>query len=1035
MMKKLIRILTLYKKFITQVRSAGLVSAIQLVIAKIKLKLTRQVDYLRDKIFLSPNYYVTKFNFFNGMDYLIYVAYSSDGVLTGLHKRDLQIYFEVGYRIILVVNVDNYNSRQYEEVNCADVVIYRENLGFDFSAWKDAVNVIGGIESSASLSFTNDSVILINQDRVLELKEKISRIDDYDVVFLTENFENNWHGQSYFFSSISRDSIKNVIATLNEYKIYKNKVDVIWNCELTLANNLKKIGSKVDILFKVSSSDNPTFRNINELVGINFPYIKISQIGNNPNSFFKSELGDLFSKESQKIIREHIGGRGATPSSKAFVLNLENRRAFDIENRLNTNGALQAINFNNDVFPALVLPLEGVQNVELEWGKLLIVLHAYYVDIAIDIVNRLNNSLKQLGLLQTATYILTTDSEDKKEKLEMLIKDLGVKFSIRVFQNRGRDVGPFLEVMSDIGEEYEYIMHLHTKKSLHDSELAGWGEYIYKNLFNDESTLKSNLLLLSKDEVGLVYSGHYLPVSNRINWGFDFPAAKNIMGRIGVKLSSEDTLEFPAGTMFIAKYAALKKLFDLNLKQNDFESEAGQVDGTLAHSIERCICYIVEESGYKFLKVCHSSNISEHGGSVLNVNIHNCLNFFKKGQPTLISNSNQRLSKYYLDQCEIYPICSYFSEENKIRFNILIPTVDPEKIYGGISSAIANAKNILAAMPNCDVRVIVTSDDVTREGLSELVKRLDVPLIKVDPSSDIAGNTVVPLLFNKHIPLSIRKNDVFYATAWWTADLAFRIKTEQRRKYKFSYPIVYLIQDYEPGFYSWSTQSALAESTYQNGNEIIAIINSEELTNFFESRYKFRSTFCLPYEMDEKIYSKLRVVKKEKIIIVYGRPSVARNLFKLILESLRIWQLTEPAEALQYQIKFAGENFDAKLISELNNAESVGKLSLDEYGELLSKSAIGISLMLSPHPSYPPLEMATANCITITNDYDCKKMMQRSSNIISLSSLSPNILCEAINAATVMVRIGEEVSFGKVNKLNYNSDAFSAEKVIQRLLN
>ena len=49
--------------------------------------------------------------------------------------------------------------------------------------------------------------------------------------------------------------------------------------------------------------------------------------------------------------------------------------------------------------------------------------------------------------------------------------------------------------------------------------------------------------------------------------------------------------------------------------------------------------------------------------------------------------------------------------------------------------------------------------------------------------------------------------------------------------------------------------------------------------------------------------------------------------------------------------------------------KSLGKLTIYNYIKELEKSHIGISFMASPHPSYPPLEMATFGLYTITNKF------------------------------------------------------------------
>jgi len=47
----------------------------------------------------------------------------------------------------------------------------------------------------------------------------------------------------------------------------------------------------------------------------------------------------------------------------------------------------------------------------------------------------------------------------------------------------------------------------------------------------------------------------------------------------------------------------------------------------------------------------------------------------------------------------------------------------------------------------------------------------------------------------------------------------------------------------------------------------------------------------------------------------------------------------------------------------------MSKMSLQEYASYLPDFDMGMSLMLTPHPSLVPLEMAGAGLVTITNSY------------------------------------------------------------------
>ena len=67
----------------------------------------------------------------------------------------------------------------------------------------------------------------------------------------------------------------------------------------------------------------------------------------------------------------------------------------------------------------------------------------------------------------------------------------------------------------------------------------------------------------------------------------------------------------------------------------------------------------------------------------------------------------------------------------------------------------------------------------------------------------------------------------------------------------------------------------------------------------------------------------------------------------------------------------------------------MGKLSIEEYAKILQESYAGISLMVSPHPSYPPLEMSVFDVKVITNSYGNKNISDFSENIISIDNMSP----------------------------------------------
>jgi len=170
---------------------------------------------------------------------------------------------------------------------------------------------------------------------------------------------------------------------------------------------------------------------------------------------------------------------------------------------------------------------------------------------------------------------------------------------IYVYPNRGRDIAPrmgLLEHAKDRG--HEILLFLHGKKSPHlrdeknimiDFLAHGdgdrWRNELLDGLLASPAQAVEVLSRFArKPTLGMIGpAGFWLPFADDAN--------RPRVTVLGQRMDSTfDPLRrggYFAGSMFWCRAAALGPLLALELTAEDFEKEAGQVDGTLAHTIER----------------------------------------------------------------------------------------------------------------------------------------------------------------------------------------------------------------------------------------------------------------------------------------------------------------------------------------------------------------------------------------------------------------------------------------------------------------
>jgi glycosyltransferase involved in cell wall biosynthesis len=222
--------------------------------------------------------------------------------------------------------------------------------------------------------------------------------------------------------------------------------------------------------------------------------------------------------------------------------------------------------------------------------------HFHYPELLPDFIKRLKSNAAAVD------FYLTTTSAAKATEIAKLATASGLeRTKIIVVPNRGRDTGPMLSELGDrVLSGYDIVGHFHGKRSPQFDAQFGdrWRNFLWEHLVGGEFAMMDVVLgAFARDEgLGLVFAED----PHLIDWDENRTFADEFARRMGLALPLPNHFDFPMGSMFWARTAALKPLFDLGLTWDDYPEEPLPADGTVLHALERLIPFCAGKAGYRY---------------------------------------------------------------------------------------------------------------------------------------------------------------------------------------------------------------------------------------------------------------------------------------------------------------------------------------------------------------------------------------------------------------------------------------------------
>lgn len=343
------------------------------------------------------------------------------------------------------------------------------------------------------------------------------------------------------------------------------------------------------------------------------------------------------------------------------------------------------------------------------------------------------------------------------------------------------------------------------------------------------------------------------------------------------------------------------------------------------------------------------------------------------------------------------PLESMKVERSDFRLNIVTDSLQKDSLFGGVGTALLLA-TLFANKHNMPLRIITRTAGPNPRGYDSFLQLMNISKPKaVEFFSDWDA-----VLTKSIFKLPVSEKDIFLATSWWTAETIRGINLREK--------FFYILQEVEGFFYPHGDEQYRCESVLDS-SDINFIVNSKLLNDYYAEHnvkqiHAGNSVYFEPAfpKVTTTTQASLPVKKSKYRLFFYARPNNARNMYFTGLRILDEALLRGIIKKDEWEICFAGSSIEPLEFTNKVKPQLLGQMNWDEYGLFLKTVDLAFCLMFTPHPSYPPLDVAANGGVVLTNTF---------ANKTTLEHYSKNIVCVDLDMESMMQGFAEAIALAK----------------------
>jgi SAM-dependent methyltransferase len=310
------------------------------------------------------------------------------------------------------------------------------------------------------------------------------------------------------------------------------------------------------------------------------------------------------------------------------------------------------------------------------------------------------------------------------------------------------------------------------------------------------------------------------------------------------------------------------------------------------------------------------------------------------------------------------PIPVFADRDAAPTLTIVTDSVEASQLFGGVGTSLVLGA-VMARRMDARLRLVTRHAAPDPAALGEI---LQAHQIAWDGPTDFVH---MPIGSDKPLPLGDK--DLVLTTSWWTTRAVLGSVQAAR--------VLYLLQEDERMFYPFGDLRLRCTETLSEP-DLRVMVNTKLLFDhladgpdalpglrnrgdWFEPAFP---TFPRPYALLPK--------DGKRNFFFYARPNHDRNLYWRGLEVIDAAMREGLLPRDEWNIHFVGRELPDMELPGGVRPTVWAKLPWSEYADLVSQMDLGLCLMDTPHPSYPPIDLAASGAVVVTNTHGPKTSLQ-----------------------------------------------------------